>query len=242
MADKIPTWVDEYTEEYNQFYKKNKIFSLIGLIFIIIGLSSIILNKDEVDIVGLIFFGFGTYLYVIYYSKKLPYPLSNYLSSMFYSIGIGLEQNSDSESKIYLNNMDKHLKNCGKIIKGINYSLREGLYIKNTSAYTKKLHKLIKLLNNFYDNYSNSTIEKSEIAKKIIQLADLMHGDKEFITDAHFNLIDSITNDLTNNNVEEKRLYTSKTKNIKNIFIASINSIPYTLKLLIYVILILIIS
>lgn len=242
MVNEFPTWVDEYIEEYNQFKNKNKFLQILGLTFIAIGLFSAVLYEDTLDNVAYIIFTLGVILFIVYFSKKLPYPLSNYLASMFYSIGINLEQNSDTESKIYLDKMDKQFKICDNIIKNVDSSLREGLYVKSTENYVKKLNELIGLLNEFYNNYSNFSIEKSEIAKKIIQLANLMHGDKEFITDKHFDLINSITGDLTNNDVKEKRLYASKTKDIKNIFKTSVNSIPYKLKLIVYIILVLIIS
>ena len=242
MVNEYPTWVNEYIEEYNQFKKKNKFRFILGLLFIIIGFFLAILYESTLDILALIFIIFGSFLFAIYFSKKLPYPLSNYLASMFYSIGINLEKNSDTESKIYLDKMDKYLKNCDTIIKNVDFSLREGLYIESIKEYTKKLNKFARLLNQYYNNYSNYSIEKSEIAKKIIQLANLIHGDKEYLTDKHFDLINSMTNDLTNNNVEEKRLYASKTENIKNIFRKSINSIPYNVKLIVYIILVLFIS
>ena len=242
MVNEYPTWVNEYIEEYNQFKKKNKFRFILGLLFIIIGFTLAILYESTLDLLALIFIIFGSFLFAMYFSKELPYPLSNYLASMFYSLGINLEKNSDTESKIYLDKMDKYLKNCDNIIKNVDFSLRGGLYIKSIKEYTKKLNKLTRLLNQYYNNYSNYSIEKSEIAKKTIQLANLLHRDKEYLTDKHFDLINSMTNDLTNNNVEEKRLYASKTENIKNIFRKSISSIPYNVKLIVYIILVLIIS
>jgi hypothetical protein len=50
----------------------------------------------------------------------------------------------------------------------------------------KKLEQTIRLLNEYYRNYTKYGINKSEIVAKITNLADLIHGDSGYITPKHF--------------------------------------------------------
>jgi len=176
----------------------------------------------------------GFFLFSVYFNKKLSV-VSKYLASMIYSIGFNLEKNSDPESKIYISNMENYLKNCDAIIKVVYTSLIRALYVKSTREYLKKLNQTIRLLNEYYVNYAIYEINKSEIVGKITNLANLIHKDEGYVTPEHFALINSLVDDFKRQDVKEKPLHISKTEEIISVSKAFIGGVPYTLKLIIYI-------
>lgn len=247
MTNDLPSWVSEYDEEYEQNNKKRKSFLIIGssliiISFLILFLTGSIEYLAKFRIVSFIvaFIGVGIYTYSSFIKKS--HISHKYLASMLYFIGHTLEKNSDIQSRIYVDKMNKHIKNCDAIINTINKSLIEAIYVKNTSNYAKKLNSLIKLLNEFYINHQEYDIDKADIAQQIIQLADLIHDDNGYITDKHITLIDLLSGNLIDDGVVEKTLYISKNENFLSAFKTISSGIPYTFKLVVYIALIIFIA
>jgi hypothetical protein len=69
-----------------------------------------------------------------------------------------------------------------------------------------------------------------------LTLADLIHNDNEYITDKHIDLIDLLSTDLTKNDVMEKPLNISKTEKIISTYETISSGIPYSFKLITYII------
>lgn len=239
MTTDLPSWVPEFEEEYTKFRKKNKILWITGLVLTGIFLlgGSEVKNNSLLSLLNFALLIIGMFLFTIYFNKKVS-GVSKYLASMIYSIGFNLEKNSDPESKIYISNMENYLKNCDAIIGVINNSLISALYVKSTKDYLKKLRQTIRLLNEYYNNYTKYEINKSEIVGKIINLANLIHKDAEYVMPEHFAIINSLVNDFTHQNVKEKPLHISKTEKIISVSKGFIGGVPYTIKLIIYIILV----
>jgi len=245
MPDDLPSWVLEYDEEYNKNNKNSKLLKIVGLGLIIISflsmtISSFLENLYYLEYLSYIFIIIGTFLLI--FSVRREKYIPKYLASMIYFIGYNLEKNSDKDSKIYVSQMDKHLKNCDKILKKINRSIFDSLYVKNTKDYIIKLNKLIKLLNEFYINYPEYDINKSDISIQIIQLADLIQSDNGCVTDEHFKLIDLLVTDLTKKDVNEKPLNIFIIERIRLKLKAFIDGTPYSFKLIAYIIFTMVIS
>ncbi len=76
------------------------------------------------------------------------------------------------------------------------------------------------------------------LSKKIIQLADIIHSDKGYVTPEHVNLINSLVDDLRREDVKEKPLYVSKIKGITPMFKTRWGGLPDSLKLIIYIVIV----
>lgn len=247
MPDDLPSWVLEYDEEYKRNNKNSKRLKIVGLGLIIIGFLSAIIysfleNLYYLEYISYIFAGIGIFLVTFAFSFRREDYIHKYLASMIYFIGYNLEKNSDTKSKIYISQMDKHLKNCDKILKTIDGSIISSLYVKNTEDYIIKLNTLIKLLNELYINYPEYDINKTDVSIKIIQLADLIQSDNGCVTDEHFKLIDLLVTDLTKKDVNEKPLNIFIIERIRLKLKAFIDGIPYSFKLIAYIIFIIVIS
>ena len=241
MTTTLPSWVTEFEEEYNRFKYRNKKYWIIGLVLLCIFFVTVTLpevkNNELLRWLNFTILCIGTLLFAMYFNKNPSY-VSKYLASMIYLIGFNLEKNSDTDSKIYLNNMENYLKKCDAIIADVHSSLFGALYINGTREYVNKLTRTIKLLNEYYANYKKYDLNKSEIATTITKLADLIHNDKGYVTSEHFDLINSLTDDLTSQDVNEKTLHISKIERITSVSKAFILGLPNIIKLIIYVVLV----
>lgn len=245
MTIDLPSWVPEFEEEFNTFIKRKKTLLyvaivLIGIVIVLFGITIVLIfitHETKFVTLVVLFSYFILMIVGLLYSiatKKLS-PVSKYLAAMIYSIGFNLEKNSDSKSKIYINNMENYLKNCDNIIADVSSSLVRASYVNITEDYLEKLDQIIRLLNEYCSNYEKYTLNKSEIALKITKLADLIHGDNGYVTDEHVDIIKSLERDFVGQEMNEKPLHISKTERIMSASKAFILGLPYTLKLFIYV-------
>ena len=247
MNNDLPSWVSEYDEEYEQNNLKRKTFLIWGMGLAIISFLFVFITEYVdylVKFQNLAFIAFFIGLVLFGYSNNTGKSdiYHKYLASMLYFCGHSLGKNSDFGSKLYIDKMDKHLKNCDKIITTINDSLIDGIYVKNTTDYVKKLRSLIKLLNKYYSSHQDYIIDKVDIAVQIIQLADLIHDDNGCITIKHITLIDLLSKNFKDGGVVEKTLYISKTEKIRSKIKTISSEIPYTFKLVAYIAIIIFIA